>query len=98
MLRRMRATTARYIRKIAFMLVESLHVKGSSMRQTFMIVTCDKCGIRETFETLLVSCDSPMVATLDPVTMLERRGWASQRNGLRGVDICNVCRKLDEDK
>jgi hypothetical protein len=67
------------------------------MRQTFLTVTCDKCGIREEFETLLVSGDQPMVATLDPVAMLERRGWVSQRNGIRGIDLCNVCKELDKE-
>lgn len=63
------------------------------MRQTLMVVTCDSCGIRETFETALIHGNGPIVVTMDPLAMLERRGWVSQRQGLRGIDLCNVCRK-----
>lgn len=63
------------------------------MRQTFVTITCDKCGVQETFETMNVNPNGPIVATLDPITMMERRGWTCLRSGLRGVDICDKCSK-----
>ena len=62
------------------------------MRQTFMTATCDKCGLQITFETLNVNCHGPIVATRDPVAMLESHGWVSLRDGLRAVDLCGKCR------
>ncbi len=66
------------------------------MRQTILIVTCDKCGLRKSFETLNVNANGPIVMTIDPVAMLKRRGWVSNSLGLRQIDICDVCCKTDD--
>ena len=61
------------------------------MQQTLQRVTCDNCGIVETFEILLVHNNGPIVATTEPASMLERRGWTAMRSGLRQVDLCSQC-------
>jgi hypothetical protein len=63
------------------------------MRQTLMVVTCDKCGVQATFEIVNQNAAGPIVATMDPVVMLERRGWTNLANGLRPVDICEKCKE-----
>lgn len=67
------------------------------MRQTFMVITCDKCGVQQTFETLNVNHNGPIVATRDPIAMVERLGWTCLREGLRGVDICKECSKTPDE-
>ena len=66
------------------------------MRQTFTTITCDKCGVQQTFETVNISPHGPIVATRDPLAMLERQGWVVLRNGLRGVDICDKCKESSD--
>jgi hypothetical protein len=67
------------------------------MRQTFMTITCDKCGVQQTFETVNVNSNGPIVVTRDPIAMLERAGWVCLRSGLRGVDICEKCKGMSDD-
>jgi len=66
------------------------------MRQTLMVVTCDKCGKQESFETLLVHSNGPIVSTRHPPKMLERRGWTCLENGLRQIDICDKCKDIPD--
>ena len=66
------------------------------MRQTFTTITCDKCGVQQTFETVNINSHGPIVATRDPLAMLERQGWVVLRNGLRGVDICDKCKEIQD--
>jgi hypothetical protein len=66
------------------------------VRQQLMVVTCDKCGVQVTFETVNQNPTGPIVATMDPLTMLQRRGWVSLRNGLRPVDMCERCKEIPD--
>ena len=66
--------------------------KGTEMRQSVLIVTCDECGVQQSFETLRAPAEGPMVATRNPEEMLSRGGWVSvEVTGLRGADICRDC-------
>lgn len=67
------------------------------MRQQLTRITCDQCGIVETFETTMSCHNGPIVATLDPYSILERRGWRIIRNGLRSIDTCDKCVAVERE-
>ena len=69
------------------------------MRQQILTITCDECGCQQTFETLRVGADGPIVTTRNPVEMLEQNGWvAIDRLGFRNADVCRECWNLRKGK
>lgn len=61
------------------------------MRQQYLKITCDECGVTVEFETLRLPQDGPMVATTDVAAMIAKRGWSSIHEGLRQIDHCDRC-------